>query len=131
MRLGELTTDTVRPYGGRVVKLLGDGVLVRFGDATVAADATLDLLGALPASALPSGHAGLASGPLIVRDGDVFGRTVNLAARIADVTPDGRLYAPEDVASVLPPERFDLRPTGGAQLQGIGPVALVEVARPR
>ena len=131
MRLGELTTDTVRPYGGRVVKLLGDGVLVRFGDATVAADATLDLLGALPASALPSGHAGLASGPLIVRDGDVFGRTVNLAARVADVTPDGRLYATEDVASVLPPERFDLRPTGGAQLQGIGPVALVEVARPR
>ena len=83
------------------------------------------------ASALPSGHAGLASGPLIVRDGDVFGRTVNLAARVADVTPDGRLYAPEDVASVLPPERFDLRPTGGAQLQAIGPVALVEVARPR
>ena len=114
-----------------MVKLLGDGVFVRFGDATVAADATLDLLGALPASALPSGHAGLASGPLIVRDGDVFGRTVNLAARVADVTPDGRLYATEDVASVLPPERFDLRPTGGAQLQGIGPVALVEVARPR
>ena len=129
MRLGELTTDTVRAHGGRVVKLLGDGVLVRFDDASAAADASLDLLTALVAAGLPSGHAGLASGPLIARDGDVFGRTVNLAARIADATPDGHLYAPETVAAVLPPGRFDLLPVDGAVLQGIGRVALLDVTR--
>ena len=129
MRLGELTTDTVRAHGGRVVKLLGDGVLVRFDDASAAADASLDLLAALVAAGLPSGHAGLASGPLIARDGDVFGRTVNLAARIADATPDGHLYAPETVAAALPPDRFDLRPVDGAVLQGIGRVALLDVTR--
>ena len=129
MRLGELTTDTVRGHGGRVVKLLGDGVLVRFDDASAAADASLDLLTALVAAGLPSGHAGLASGPLIARDGDVFGRTVNLAARIADATPDGHLYAPETVAAVLPPDRFDLLPVDGAVLQGIGRVALLDVTR--
>ena len=66
---------------------------------------------------------------MIVRDGDIFGRTVNLAARIADATPDGHLYAPEPVASTLPPDRFQLQPVGGAVLQGIGGVALVDVSR--
>jgi adenylate cyclase len=129
MRLGDLAADTVRPSGGRVIKLLGDGVLVRFGDAAAAADATLHLLAALPLADLPTGHAGLASGPLIVRDGDIFGRTVNLAARVADATPDGRLYVPGNVASLLPPDRFDLRATPVALLQGIGRVALVDVVR--
>jgi adenylate cyclase len=129
MRLGELTTDTIRPQGGRIVKLLGDGVLVRFDDPAAAAAGTLDLLAALPGAGLPSAHAGLASGPLIVRDGDVFGRTVNLAARIADAAPDGHLYMPEDVAATLGLDRFTFQPTGDVQLQGIGRVALVHVAR--
>jgi len=131
MRLGELTTDTVRSQRGRIVKLLGDGVLVRFDDAVAAAAGTLDLLAALPAAGLPSAHAGLASGPLIVRDGDIFGRTVNLAARIADAAPDGRLYVPEDVASSLGGDLFRLQPAGDAHLQGIGRIALVDVGRPR
>ena len=129
LRLGDVTVDTVRSHGGRIVKLLGDGVLVRFDDAVAAIDGSLDLLAALPASGLPSAHAGVASGPLIARDGDVFGRTVNLAARIADATPDGRLYVPEGLASTLAPGRFVLTPAAGAYLPGIGGVDLVDVAR--
>jgi adenylate cyclase len=129
MRLGEVTTDAVRPQRGRVVKLLGDGVLVRFDDAAAAAAGTLDLLAALPLAGLPSAHAGLASGPLIMRDGDIFGRTVNLAARIADAAPDGHLYVPDSVASTLGPDGFKLHPVGDAHLQGIGRVDLVDVAR--
>ncbi len=127
MLLGEVTTDAVKPHGGRIVKLLGDGVLVRFDDASAAADGTLDVLGALPSAGLPSGHAGIASGPLIVRDGDVFGRTVNLAARIADVAPNGRVYLPLSVASTLPVERFAHQAAGDIALQGIGRVELVDL----
>ena len=131
MRLGELAAAIGQAQGGRVVKLLGDGVLVRFDDAAAAASATLDLLATLPRAGLPSAHAGLASGPLIVRDGDVFGRTVNLASRIADAAPDDHLYVPESLAAELESDRFELTPTGGADLQGIGRVALVDVARAR
>ena len=64
LRLGEVTAESVAPFGGRVVKLLGDGVLIRFDDANAAVEATLTLLVALPAAGLPSGHAGVAAGPL-------------------------------------------------------------------
>jgi adenylate cyclase len=129
LRLGEVTTDVVATFGGRVVKLLGDGVLVRFDKASAAVEATLQLLARLPAAELPSGHAGVAAGPLIVREGDVFGRTVNMAARIADVAPDGCLYVPASVAEGLPAGAFASRPVASPLLQGIGHVALVEVRR--
>ena len=88
------------------------------------------LLAALPEAGLPTGHAGIAlSGSLIVRDNDVFGRTVNLAARVADATPDGHLYVPETVAAVLEPDRFELRGMAEVMLQGIGRLALVDVRR--
>ena len=47
MRLGELTMDTVPEHAVGSIKLLGDGVLVRFDEASAAADASLDLLAAL------------------------------------------------------------------------------------
>jgi adenylate cyclase len=129
LRLGEVSTDVVRARSGRLVKLLGDGVLVRFDDAIAAVEGTLDLLESLPGSGLPPGHAGVASGPLVVRDGDVFGRTVNMAARIADVAPGGRLYVPEEVATAVMSEALRVRPTEAVILQGIGRVDLFEVTR--
>jgi adenylate cyclase len=129
LRLGEVTTEVVGRLGGRLVKLLGDGVLVRFDDAATAVDATLNLLAALPAANLPTGHAGVAAGPLIVREGDIFGRTVNMAARIADIAPDGRLYLPASVVAELPAGAFAARPVEAAILQGIGRVSLVDVDR--
>jgi len=129
LRLGEVTAEVVAPLGGRVVKLLGDGVLVRFDEAAAAVEATLLLLARLPAADLPTGHAGVAAGPLIVREGDVFGRTVNMAARIADVAPDGFLYVPASVAAELPSGAFETRPVATQVLQGIGVVPLVDVIR--
>jgi adenylate cyclase len=128
LRLGELATETVGVHGGRVVKLLGDGVLVRFGEAGAAAAWTLDALAALPAAGLPTAHAGIAAGPLITREGDVFGRTVNLAARVADVAPDGHVYTPEAVSAELDLDHFRLTPAGDADLPGIGRIALVDIA---
>ena len=127
LRLGDLTIDAVAGRGGRVIKLLGDGVLIRFDRFDDAVDATLAVLAALPGAGLPSGHAGVTSGPLITRDGDVFGRTVNMAARIADAAPDGRLWVPLAATEFLPAGRFELRPVDPVALQGIGEVPLVDV----
>ncbi len=127
LELGELARTTAEAHGGRVVKLLGDGVLLRLPTARTAVEATLELLGALPSAGLPSGHAGIHTGPLIEREGDVFGRSVNLAARVSDVAPAGETYVTEAVAEALKGSPIAVDPVAPADLQGIGPVALFRV----
>jgi adenylate cyclase len=130
LRLGEVAIDAVRGHGGRLVKLLGDGVLLRFDDLAAAVAGALDLLDALSAADLPSGHAGVAAGYVIERDNDVFGRTVNLASRIADAAPDGRLYLAVDDAVTLPGDAgYSAMSVDLVTLQGIGPVEIVEIRR--
>ena len=109
--------------GGRLVKQLGDGVILRFPSARTGVEATLDVLERLTAEGLPLGHAGIEAGPLIVREGDVFGRTVNLAARISDVAGPGELLATLPLAASLD--------VGGLTYERVGPVALQGVAEPQ
>jgi class 3 adenylate cyclase len=128
LRLGDVASRTAIAHDGRVVKLLGDGVLMRFGDTTAAVEAALEVLELLDAQDLPPGHAGVAEGPIIGRDGDVFGRTVNLAARISDVAPGGSVYVTAEAGEGLT-DRYRVEPIGEATLRGIGAVRLARVAR--
>jgi adenylate cyclase len=128
LRLGELASRTALVHDGRVVKLLGDGVLMRFPDIVTAVDASLELLDRLEVSDLPPGHVGVTEGPIIARDGDIFGRTVNLAARISDAAPSGTLYVPAATGEALA-DRFLVEPVGRATLAGVGAVDLARVER--
>lgn len=128
LRLGDLAGRIATMRGGRVIKLLGDGVLTWFPNVISAVEASLELLEQLPAADLPTGHVGVSQGPIIGRDGDVFGRTVNLAARISDVTPSGELYVPALTGDALA-DRYLVEPVGASILAGIGPVELARVAR--
>lgn len=126
---GRLAETHAASTGGRLVKLLGDGALLRYPSARAAVDSVVPLLAALPAAGMPAGHAGIAAGPIVVRDGDVFGRTVNVASRVADVAGDGQLLVTAAVASGLE-GRYAVTAFGDATLAGIAePVALFEVAR--
>ena len=130
LRLGELATDAVRRHDGRLVKVLGDGVLLRFHDLESALAGTLDLLEAMPHAGLPTGHAGIAAGYVIDRDGDVFGRTVNLAARIGDAATDGQLLLTRADADTLAHDpRFSVTAVEPVTLQGIGVVEVASVVR--
>ncbi len=105
-------------------------MLLRFDGAPAGTEATLAVLERLGRAGLPGGHAGIAAGPVIVRDGDVFGRTVNLAARIADRASDGDLLAAAELAASLPPGEYRVEPAGEAVLQGIAaPQPLVRISR--
>jgi len=128
LRLADLASQAVATHRGRVVKLLGDGVLMHFPDVVEAVEAALDLMDRLAASDLPLGHVGITRGPIVARDGDIFGRTVNLAARISDVTPSGELYIPASIGHALT-GRFVVTPAGTATLQGVGAIDLAAVRR--
>jgi adenylate cyclase len=104
---------------GRLVKLLGDGAMLRFPDAHRGLRAALALVRALSVEGDLPAHAGVHAGPVIERDLDLFGRTVNLAARIGEAAGPGEVLASQVVVETVddPTLRFEPAPT--AQLKGI------------
>src|SRR5690349_13529757 len=72
------------PHGGRPMKHLVDDVMFHFPEAGAAVECAHELIERAPAEGLPPAHVGVSMGPVVLRDGDYFGRTVNVAARVAD-----------------------------------------------
>jgi adenylate cyclase len=75
-------------YGGRLVKLLGDGAMLTFAsrDAAIAAARAL-----VQDTSLPASRAGIATGAVMMRHADYFGPVVNLASRLAGVVEAGEI----------------------------------------
>jgi class 3 adenylate cyclase len=115
-------------HGGRLVKLLGDGAMLRLTDATVGVRAALDLVETMSGEGALSSHAGIHAGPVIERDLDVFGQTVNMASRIADVASPGEVLASEAVANAVD-GAFAFERIDDAELKGLDRVPLFRVRR--
>jgi len=130
VRLSRLADRAATAHEGRVVKLLGDGVLLTFPRATNAVHAALDLAATPPDRGLPPVHAGVAAGPLISRDGDVYGHTVNLAARIAATAAPGQVLVSETVvaASTDPAAGLVFEPLGRRRFKGVARPEAVALA---
>ena len=121
---------TATRHGGRLVKLLGDGAMLRLDDARVGVEVALDLVGTMSGEGALSSHAGVHAGPVIERDLDVFGQTVNLASRIADAAGPGEVLASEAVAETARSSPFGFERIDDAELKGLpDPVALFRVTR--
>jgi adenylate cyclase len=129
-RFAEVVNRTTLAAGGRVVKLLGDGAMLHFPRGIDAVRGALELLAAIPAAGLPSAHAGVNAGPVVFRDGDYFGRTVNIAARVADRASPGELLVTDEVVPDPVPDGLDFEPIGTASLKGLSAdVTLYRVRR--
>ena len=114
----ELAADMVTAGGGRIVKLIGDQILYTSPGARPACTVALDLSAACDGHPLiPAVRGGLASGRVMMRDGDVFGPVVNLAARAVKVAQPGEVLVTADLA-----EAAGLRtePRGHHRLKGVG-----------
>jgi adenylate cyclase len=120
---------TATRHGGRLVKLLGDGAMLRLTDAKVGVDAALDLVETMSGQGALSSHAGVHIGPVIERDLDVFGQTVNLASRIADAASPGEVLTSEAVAEAAG-NGFGFERIEDTELKGVPePVALFRARR--
>jgi adenylate cyclase len=129
-RLAVLVDRSSREHGGVPVKWLGDGVMVHFRDPAGAVLAALQMVEGFPAAGLPPVHVGVAAGPVVVQGGDYFGRTVNLAARIAAYASASRVLVSEPVVQRAPPQGVAFVELGLVQLEGIAhPVRLLEARR--
>jgi adenylate cyclase len=129
--LAGLVQRESRRRGGRPVKWLGDGVMFHFADPREAVGGALDMVARVTDEGLPPAHVGVNAGPVVFRDGDYFGRTVNIASRIASQAGPGEVLVSDDVVSATGSEGALVFPDGrSVRFEEVGPVTLKGVARP-
>jgi adenylate cyclase len=123
--------DIVTGHGGRVVKMIGDEVMFEVADLTEAALLSLDLADAFHQDdSMNDIRVGLAYGPALAREGDLFGPTVNLAARLVGIAYAGAVVTSKDVRDALEDDdRFAFKSLRPRHLKHIGRVQLVALRR--
>lgn len=85
----------IRSRGGKLVKRIGDGLLITFGEAAAGVHAAVELVESAPEGLRL--RAGLHTGDVVVQGGDVIGNVVNLAARVTEASKGGQVLATADV----------------------------------
>lgn len=121
-----LAYDVVVAGGGRVVKMIGDEVMFLVDDPVCAAEIALGLADASrDAAELSDVRVGMAVGPVIEREGDAFGATVNLASRATAIAYPGTVVVSPELRELLE-ERPELsfRAMRPRYLKHIGRVSL-------
>jgi adenylate cyclase len=94
--------DIVGDHNGRVVKTIGDEVLFVADRPADAAAIALDLIEEIEAKPdLPPVRIGLAAGPVVLRFGDVYGSTVNIASRLTSLARPGSVLVDRVMAEAL------------------------------
>jgi class 3 adenylate cyclase len=126
--LAHMVDAVTSPRGGEPIKWLGDGVMLHFHDPHDAVLAMLEMVRRAPEMGLPA-HAGVAAGPAVFQDGDYFGRTVNLAARIAARATGGQTLVSGDVAELAMTPDVSFHEIDSLELKGIAtPTPVFEAA---
>lgn len=116
-----MVSDALVPPA-RLVKTIGDAVLVVAPDAARGLLTALAVADAVDRTAhFPEVRAGLHVGPVVDRQGDVFGATVNLAARVASLARGDQILITAAVRKALPA-------TLSAHAVPLGPVRFKNVA---
>jgi class 3 adenylate cyclase len=108
----------VRRHGGRVVKTTGDGILATFdapGRAVQAAVALREEVRGLPADI----RAGIHTGEVEERRGDVGGIGVHIAARVMAVAEPGQILVSRTVRDLATGSDLTLTPRGSTELRGL------------
>jgi adenylate cyclase len=117
-KVGEAVEACVRECGGRVVKRLGDGLMVVFDEPAAAVEAACRATGAVRELYEPGLRAGIHVGKPRRLGGDYFGVDVNVAARVAAAAGPGQVLISETVRERLDPSsvqttrRWRFKPKG-------------------
>lgn len=108
-RITRWMCETCESHSGRVIKTLGDGVLMRFELASDALRACVEMqrrhedrIRAWPQAVRAQLQMGVASGEVMDMAGDCFGDAVNVAARLSGMSGAGQIWANDQTLASLP-----------------------------
>jgi len=130
-RLNQVVREIAVHHRGRPAKWLGDGVMLYFPDPSDGVAAAVAMVDALAAAGLPPAHVGIHAGPVVLQQGDFFGHTVNLAARVGEYARPGEVLVTRSLVDVVDRADLEFQSVGLVELKGVAePVDLyVAVAR--
>ena len=119
----------IRSRGGRIVKRLGDGLLLTFPEPEAAVLAGLELVDSQPAPLTL--RAGVHVGEAMVSSDDVIGHVVNVAARITELAKGGQVLVSVDVRDAVAAElgRVQFSRARRRRLKGLDAAVGVSQAR--
>lgn len=130
-RFETIAYDTVNRLGGRVVKMIGDEVMFSVPDEAAAVEIALSLAETYrDDDELSDVRVGLASGPVLQREADLYGPVVNRASRIVNIAFPGSVVCADEVLQVLGDDAAIVaKSIGSRNLKDIGKVQLFVIRR--
>jgi class 3 adenylate cyclase len=117
--LASVVREAALAHGGRAIKWLGDGVMFHFGDPAGAIRSGLDLVERTERALSVPARIGINAGTVVAQEGDYFGRTVNIASRIADYAAPREVLVSEEArrSASISDVQFEL--VGDVSLKGL------------
>jgi adenylate cyclase len=117
--LASIVQEAAQARRGRPVKWLGDGVMFHFSDPSGAILSSLELVEQTEEAISVPARVGINAGAVIAQEGDYFGRTVNIAARIADYARPHEVLVSEDAKRSAEVAEVDFELIGDVPLKGV------------
>lgn len=100
--LDEIVSPLIHRHHGRIVKMMGDGLLASFNSAADAVSCAVEWQKMPSDGPMPLRfRIGINLGDIIMQEGDVFGSGVNLASRLEQLAPPGGVLASDAVYRVV------------------------------
>ena len=98
----ELIDPTISQYGGRLVRSMGDGLLVEFGSAVDAVRCALDIQRGLASRQVNEPdrmqlRIGINTGDVLVEPHDIYGNSINIAARLEALASPGMVCVGQSI----------------------------------
>jgi adenylate cyclase len=120
----QLSTQTgiplaLRGWSARPSASRSHGVLFYFREPAAAVLAAVAMVEAVGRQGLPPAHVGIHAGPVVFQEGDYFGRTVNLAARIAEYARPGEVLVSQAVVDAAAAAPVSFTEIGPVELKGV------------
>jgi class 3 adenylate cyclase len=127
--LASVVQESSRTHGGRPVKWLGDGVMFHFSDPAAAIRGGLALVEETEKALSVPARIGINSGAVIVQEGDYFGRTVNVAARIAEYAKPHEVLVSDEAKRNARVADVEFELVGDVPLKGVSTSVRLHRAR--